>query len=198
MSNNIPPVAWAQRKDQLLVTIELQDVKDQKITLEADKLIFSGNSNKKEYAATLNLFKEIDTEKSKFAVRPRQIDFVLAKKEAGPFWDRLLKEKDKRQWLKVDWNKWKDEDEVDEDDAGFDMSGMSGMPGMGGMPGMPGMGMPGMPGMGNFDMSQFANQDFGAEEEDSDDEEIPNLEEDEKKKVEKKEEKKEEHKDNLD
>jgi len=178
--SNLPPIAWAQRKDQVLITIELQDVKDPKITLEADKLIFAGTASKKEYAITLNLFKEIDVSKSKYAVRPRQVDFVLAKKEAGPFWDRLLKEKDKHKWLKVDWNKWKDEDEVGEDDAGFDMSGM-----------------------GNFDMSQFANNDFGGpqndEEDDSDDEEIPNLEEEEKKKAEKKEEKKEEEsKDNLD
>ena len=58
----------------------------------------------------------------------------------------------------VDWNKWVDEDEVDDAPApggDFDPAAMSqfggagGPPGMGGMGGMPGMGgMGGMPGMG--------------------------------------------------
>jgi prostaglandin-E synthase len=36
----------------------------------------------------------------------------------------LLKDHAKPRWLKVDWNKWKDEDELDEEDTGFDMGGM--------------------------------------------------------------------------
>jgi prostaglandin-E synthase len=78
-------------------------------------------------------------------VRPRGIDFVLQKKESGPYWDHLLLEKGKPRWLKVDWNKWKDEDEVDEADA-FDMGGM-----------------------GNFDMSQFANMNMNDMPEDDED-----------------------------
>ena len=56
-------------------------------------------------------------QKSKFAVRDRCIEFALEKKEDGPYWDRLLKEKTKRHWLKIDFNKWKDEDESDEEEA---------------------------------------------------------------------------------
>jgi hypothetical protein len=41
------------------------------------------------------------------------IEFALEKKETGPFWERLLKEKTKYHWLKTDFNKWKDEDESD-------------------------------------------------------------------------------------
>ena len=40
-------------------------------------------------------------------------------------------------WLKTDFDKWKDEDESEDEDQ---MGGMGGMPGMGGMGGMPGMG----------------------------------------------------------
>ena len=112
---------------------------------------------------------EIDPEKTKYQVRPRCIEFALEKAEDGPYWERLLKEKTKQHWLKVDFTKWKDEDDSDEEAGGGDledmmknmgglggggmpgMGGMGGMPGMGGMGGMPGMGgMGGMPGMGGM------------------------------------------------
>lgn len=51
-------------------------------------------------------------------MRDRCIEFALEKKEDGPYWDRLLKDKTKRHWLKIDFNKWKDEDESDDEDAG--------------------------------------------------------------------------------
>eukprot|EP01119_Soliformovum_irregulare_P019125 TRINITY_DN5_c0_g1_i1.p1 TRINITY_DN5_c0_g1~~TRINITY_DN5_c0_g1_i1.p1 ORF type:complete len:212 (-),score=67.78 TRINITY_DN5_c0_g1_i1:102-701(-) len=177
-----PNVSWAQRPDTIYISLDIQDVKDAKVDLQPTKLTFDGTSNKRPYHIDMELFGEIDTEQSKFVVRPRQVEFVLKRKEEGPYWDRLLKEGGKRNWLKVDWNKWVDEDEADEAEN-FDMSGMGGMPGMGGMGGMPGMGgmggmgMEGMP--GGFDMSQFANMNMGGEDddEDSDDDEIPGLEE---------------------
>ena len=123
----------------------------------------------------MSLLKEIDPEKTKYQVRPRCIEFALEKAEEGPYWERLLKDKTKQHWLKVDFQKWKDEDDSDEEAGGGDledmmrnmgglggggmggmpgMGGMGGMPGMGGMGGMPGMGgMGGMPGMGGMDMA---------------------------------------------
>jgi hypothetical protein len=80
-------------------------------------------------------------------------------KDDETFWTGLLKDKalEKNQ-VKLDWDRYVDEDEEEE---GFDTSnleggqGMGGMPpgmgGMGGMPGMGGMGgMPGMEGMGGM------------------------------------------------
>ncbi len=43
------------------------------------------------------------------------IEFALEKAEEGPYWERLLKDKTKQHWLKVDFNKWKDEDDSDEE-----------------------------------------------------------------------------------
>merc|ERR1712087_935092 len=63
--------------------------------------------------------------------------------EKAEFWPRLLKDKalEKNQ-VKIDWDRYVDEDEEEE---GFDMSNMEGGMGMGGGGGMPGMpgGMPG-------------------------------------------------------
>ena len=46
------------------------------------------------------------------------IEFALEKKEVGPFWKRLVKEEKKQHWLKVDFGKWKDEDESDDEAGG--------------------------------------------------------------------------------
>jgi hypothetical protein len=39
----------------------------------------------------------------------------IFKAKTGVFWDRLLSESGKHHWLSVDWSKWKDEDESDDD-----------------------------------------------------------------------------------
>merc|ERR1712045_94651 len=115
-------------------------------------------------------------EKSKYAVRERVIEFALEKKESGPYWERLLKDKTKMHWLRVDFNKWREEDESDDEAGGGDLEQMmSQMGGMGGMPGMGGMGggMPDMSKMG-AGMGRPSLDDLDAEE-DSDDEELPDL-----------------------
>merc|ERR1711994_765758 len=108
-----------------------------------------GGSDKKDYAVRMEFLKEIDPENSKYSVQDRVIQFAIQKKEEGPYWERLLKEKAKQHWLKIDFNKWKEEDESD-DEAGNDqnleqmMAQMGGLGGMGGMPGMANMGGSGM------------------------------------------------------
>lgn len=72
----------------------------------------------------------VDADKSKISVSHREINLVLAKSEAGPYWPRLLKSTQKMHFIHTDFGKWIDEDEEDEEEQE-------------------------MPGMGNFDMSQF-------------------------------------------
>lgn len=108
---------------------------------------FRGVTNdQKVYESTLNLFGEVKVDESKWQNRDRGADVVLVKASPGPYWARLLKENTKYHWLKIDFNKWKDEDESD--DEADPMAGMGGMPGMGGMGGMGGM--PGMGGLGGM------------------------------------------------
>lgn len=74
-------------------------------------------------------------------------------------------------WIKVDFDKWKDEDEEAEaegNDAGgfggMDFSQFGGMEGMNGMPGMGGLGgMPNFAGMGKDDMGDLDldDEEFG-------------------------------------
>jgi len=177
-----PSVTWAQRPKIVFVTINVSDVQDPDIKVEKNSLYFKGTAaaDKKVYELTMKLLKEIDPEKTKYQVRPRCIEFALEKAEEGPYWERLLEDKTKQHWLKVDFGKWKDEDDSDEEAGGGDLEemmrnmgglggGMGGMPGMGGMGGMPGMDM--MGGMGGMERPELDDLDG-----DSDDEDLPDLE----------------------
>jgi len=204
MAKASPPlVTWAQRPGLIFLTVCLEDCKEPKIEVKPDYLKFqgSGGADKKDHEVTIEFLKEIDPDKSKFAVKERVIEFALEKKESGPYWERLLKDKTKQHWLRIDFNKWVDEDGSDDEEGApggggggagganleqmmaqmgglGGMGGMGGMPGMGGMGGMPGMGgmggMPDMGGMGGGGMDRPDLDDLDAE--DSDDEELPDLE----------------------
>ncbi|GIY73904.1 CS domain-containing protein [Caerostris extrusa] len=95
-----PPVFWAERKNLLYVKVQLEDCRNPTIKVEKDKIYFKGKggTENKDYEVTLELFKEIKPEDSKYAVRGRATEFVLIK-GAEEFWKRLLKE-DKR-WVET-------------------------------------------------------------------------------------------------
>jgi len=156
-----PPVAWAQRKNAILLTFNVEDCKKPEIKIDADKIYFkgTGGTEKKEYENTLELYGEIDPEKSKHFVRDRNVEFILLKKSEGPFWPHLLKQKMKYHWLKVDFTRWKDEDDS-EDEAGQNPDLEEMMRQMGGLGG------------GGGDRPTLDD----LEDDDSDDEDLPDLE----------------------
>ncbi|KAJ0842964.1 putative E3 ubiquitin-protein ligase BAH1 [Helianthus annuus] len=181
-----PEVKWAQREDKVFITVVLADTKDAKVNLAPEGVFtFSAKAGQHEYDLKLELFDKVNVEESKINIGERSIFCILEKAEAK-WWSKLLSGDAKTpHYVKVDWDKWADED----DDAGpadLDMGGMDfskfgdmggmgmpgmggmGMPGMGGMgmPGMGGMGMPGMGGMGMPNMDEF----MGGDDEDTDDE----------------------------
>lgn len=128
----IPRVLWAQRKDVVYLTIEVFEVKEEKIEINENVVQFSGvrGTDGAKFAVKLELFANVDAEKSKISVGHREVALVLAKSQDGPFWPRLLKSTQKMHYIHTDFGKWIDEDEEDEE--------------------------PEMSGMGNFDFSQFA------------------------------------------
>ncbi|KFM58441.1 Protein wos2, partial [Stegodyphus mimosarum] len=111
-----PSVLWAERKNLLYLFIQVTDSKSPEINLTADKLFFRGKDDEgKLYEVTLEFYKDVNPETSKYSVRDRGIDFVLMKAEEGPYWNRLLKDNKKHHWLRIDFNKWRDEDDSDID-----------------------------------------------------------------------------------
>ncbi|CAG5120924.1 unnamed protein product [Candidula unifasciata] len=156
-----PPVMWAQGKDKIFLTIQLENCKNPTITLKDDSLHFRGKGGpgNTEHEVLIEFNKEIDSDTSKFQVTEREVFFVLTKKESSRgFWPRLLKDCKKVHYLKTDFNRWKDEDDSDaenNEDFNLDemMSSMGGLQGAGGVP------------------------DLDDQEEDSDDEDLPDLQE---------------------
>jgi prostaglandin-E synthase len=124
----------------------ITDVKDETINISDKELTFTGKSQGKDYEVKIEFFKTVDGKDSTYKVLPRSIQLHIIKGEEDQeeFWPRLLKDKalEKNQ-VKVDWDRYVDEDEEEE---GFDTSALEGGQGMGGMP--PGGGMSGMGGVG--------------------------------------------------
>lgn len=163
----LPQVQWAQRSDKVYLTIDLQEAKQPNIRLDNDDaggtVSFSSAAQSHatgledhDYAIDLELYGKIDKEASKIAVNARSILLVIAKQDQG-FWPRLLRQSGKApNNIKVDWNKWVDEDEEEEKEE-FDISNMQNMSnfdlggaGGGGFPGMGGGGAGGAGDLGNM------------------------------------------------
>uniref|UniRef100_A0A1B6HUY6 CS domain-containing protein n=1 Tax=Homalodisca liturata TaxID=320908 RepID=A0A1B6HUY6_9HEMI len=157
-----PPIMWAQRTNCIFLTVCLEDCKNPEIRLEPESVYFKGvgGTEKKHHEIAIPLFKEIDPEKSAKFVRDRNIEIILKKKEEGPYWPQLTKEKNKYHWLKVDFNKWKDEDDSEDEFGGGQSEDLEEM-------------MRSMGGLGGGDSKPNFDGDL---ESDSDDEELPDLE----------------------
>lgn len=167
MSTRIPPVKWAERNDRVFVTIDVAGVKpgEAQVVLE-DSGKFSFHCG--QWALDAELLKEVDHAKSKWGFGGRGVLFDIVKKEEG-YWNRLFKvPAGKPSWLSVDWSRWKDEDESDDEALADPMAGMDFSSLMGGANGMD-FGEP----MGADDMPDLEGDDDmpPLEEEGDDDEE---------------------------
>lgn len=125
-----PEVKWAQRSDKLYITIELPDANNPKVKLEPDgKFTFSATTGQEQtyYELDFYLYDRVNVGESKISIGLRHI-FCIVKKEEKKWWIQLLKSEAKRlPFLKVDWDKWVDEDEekdVPPVGQGMDFGGM--------------------------------------------------------------------------
>ncbi|CAM8983150.1 unnamed protein product [Rhodiola kirilowii] len=118
-----PQVKWAQRPDKVYITIDLPDAKDVKLKLEPEgKFSFSAISggDKLLYEIDFGLYDKVDVKESKANIGLRNICY-LVKKAEEKWWSRLLKQEGKPPiYLKVDWEKWIDEDEEPEVEQDMD------------------------------------------------------------------------------
>jgi len=169
--SKLPTVLWAQRADKVMVSIQLEDVTEEKITVDDSKLSFSAKCHGDTYAVDLEFNGTICPQDSKQRKGGREYYFDLKKKEEG-YWPRLLKDATKYRHIKIDFNRWKDEDDESEDEAAGGKAGMYDDASLEDM--MQQMGTGG----GSFDPGEAPDS------EDSDDEDIPDLEDESGSKVE--------------
>ncbi|XP_052175597.1 uncharacterized protein OsI_027940 [Diospyros lotus] len=138
-----PEVKWAERLDKAYITVQLPDAQNAKVNLEPDGVFtFSGSAGAENnlYEVKLDLFDKVNVEDSKVNIGVRSI-FCVVEKAEKKWWKKLLRGDGKTpHYVKVDWDKWVDEDDDtgpgDLDLGGMDFSKFGDMGGMGGMGGM--------------------------------------------------------------
>ncbi|WMV52550.1 hypothetical protein MTR67_045935 [Solanum verrucosum] len=142
-----PEVLWAQRSEKVYLTISLPDAKDVSLKCDPDGVFnFSAiGVNGDSFSVTLQLYGNVIPERSlpsevwekeentvnhrercKTNIGSRIILCSIQKEQRG-WWPRILKSEEKpAPYLKVDWNKWCDEDDEeysDSDDGGVAYTG---------------------------------------------------------------------------
>ncbi|CAL9203619.1 uncharacterized protein OsI_027940-like [Musa acuminata AAA Group] len=120
-----PEVKWAQRLDKVYITVQLPDAKDVKVNLEPDGIFTffaTAGTGNNTYELKMDLYDKVDKDASKINIGVRSIFVVVAKAEKQ-WWKKLLRGDGKApHYLKVDWDKWVDED--DDGPGDLDLGGM--------------------------------------------------------------------------
>ncbi len=175
----IPEIFWAQTSEIISLKIILNNCQDLSIDNDDQTMTFKTYSNNKNYYFKLELFKLIND--LKYNISGRNINIFLTKKESE-WWDCLQTNKLLKTFIKVDWDKWKDEDEDEDNNNNNDINPMQNMMGM-----PPGFDMSSLgdmsnsiPGMQEM-MQQSQNMNMGndnEQEEDDDDDDDDDDEDD--------------------
>ncbi|XP_073314665.1 uncharacterized protein OsI_027940-like [Primulina huaijiensis] len=121
-----PEVKWAERDDKVYLTVVLSDAKNSKVNLDPEGVFtFSATAGSDNlYELKLDLHDKVNVEESKINVGVRNIFCVLEKSEKK-WWSKLLRGDAKApHYVKVDWDKWVDEDDDTGGPAGLDLGGM--------------------------------------------------------------------------
>jgi len=174
MSTSIVPTIWAQREDKVYLTFKNTTCSKWKVDYEKNQVIFTAEDKKGSYENALELYDEISTDENTASKKGLGVECTIMKKNPA-WWPRLLSKKAKHHWLKVDFQKWKDEDDSDiEEDwaAGEPDPSAPGQPDLAAMMAQMGGGAA----MGEDTMGGLTGESDS--EIDSDDEDIPGLEND--------------------
>ena len=118
---------WAQDRTRVFVTVKLQDIQNEEITFAEERFVFKGHTlDSKVYGTDLELFGEIlpDDPETKYVKYGRYLQLNLRKKDSTKWWPRLAKTDKKLHNVKIDWEKWvddQDDDLVGGGDDGFEI-----------------------------------------------------------------------------
>ncbi|KAH3831120.1 hypothetical protein DPMN_104382 [Dreissena polymorpha] len=114
-----PFVYWGQKEDSISLKVDLRDVKVDKADITEDKLTASftgvGAHGNKQYEFDLEFYLPIDKWSCKQRTTARGVEFSI-KKQGAEAWPRLTKSQTKLAWLKIDFDKFVYEDDIDSED----------------------------------------------------------------------------------
>ena len=111
-----PEILWAQDKQNIYLTLEIPNVKNQNIDILENRIKFNGENVDGEWGIDMELWGKIMVDDSTWAVKQRLVEITL-RKDTNIYWNKLSK--DRYLNLRIDWNKW---DMVEEDEEEDNMS----------------------------------------------------------------------------
>ncbi len=130
-----PPILWHQDNHFVFFKVDIQNVKDELITINENKFSFKTS----QYFIEFDLFEEINTGESSNVTTEKFVKVSLAKKESIK-WPSLTKNRAlHKNNIKIDWNAWCDSDAEDNEDLPKSQNDFSNMDFASMMQGMQGM-----------------------------------------------------------
>jgi len=115
-----PFVLWAQDANHVFLKIDVQDALNPRIKIgehSVDVLTeATGASGVSIYRSHIDLLHNVAEKESSFMVLSHHIDIKLAKFSKNDWWERLSSEKSKLPWLKIDFDRWQNEDDDDDEE----------------------------------------------------------------------------------
>ncbi|CAK9293404.1 unnamed protein product [Gordionus sp. m RMFG-2023] len=116
METLTPFTYWAQNDTFIFLKIELTDVKKSKVNI-TDKIlkfdaIGTGVLGENRYNFTLEFYGLIIPEEYELYPKKMYLNFKI-KKLQSKWWPRLLNVNKKPTWLKIDFEKWREEEDLD-------------------------------------------------------------------------------------
>ena len=135
MESSLIPLKWAQNKRLVFLTLEAKNLSEESrlITLTPEgHLSFSGKNQvtNQKYSLEISLFESVVTDMTKWKVTDFSVQFSICKaNQDAEFWPRLTKEKVKMNNLAIDWTRWVDEDEVEDQPEANDQADYENLPG---------------------------------------------------------------------
>ena len=157
-----PKITWAQNDEYILLDIHLEK-NDNNIKINENNISFEQG----DYSCNLNLFNNIIVDESKYSQK-RIYEFKLKKQNTDEWTQLLLNKNDYKANISVNWDKWDEEIDEEQDNMMGGMPGMEQM--MGGMPGMEQM-MGGMYNNQCMPCSNTKNENDGDEDDEDEDDE---------------------------
>uniref|UniRef100_A0A1A9VZR8 Very-long-chain (3R)-3-hydroxyacyl-CoA dehydratase n=1 Tax=Glossina brevipalpis TaxID=37001 RepID=A0A1A9VZR8_9MUSC len=110
-----PFVYWAQTEEQITLKIELKDAKPLYIDFTPSAVKFKakgyGARGLNEYQFYIEFYALINSEESSFRIFDSKIECII-KKSGKEWWPRLVATPQKPHWLKIDFDRWRTEDDA--------------------------------------------------------------------------------------
>jgi len=119
-----PFVYWAQTETHVYLRADLNNIKSHEVCIEEEEVELTAtasgaNGEDCRYHFVIEFFLPVDKHGCEYEVRDSDVRFSLRKKEAD-WWPRLQYQNIRVPWLRIDFDKWREQDEedmTDEDNA---------------------------------------------------------------------------------